>query len=81
MLAVASIARGEGRAGAARREPRRRKLQSDLVRVDVSAADLATCAGILDDDVVHRVATHVVVAAQIRACPEQAPQRPVIECG
>jgi hypothetical protein len=73
VLAVPPVARRESRARTAGGEAGRRKLQRDLIGLDVRAADLPASAGIFDDDVVDGVTAHVIVAAQIGARAEQAP--------
>jgi hypothetical protein len=64
---MTAIARSEGRTRAARGKPRRRQLKRDLIRLDIGAANLPASSGVLHDDMVHGVATDVVVATQIGA--------------
>ncbi len=81
VLAVPTVARREGGASAAGRESRGRELEVDAVGHRVGATNLAPRGGILDHDVLDRMAADVVVSPQVRAGAEQATQSSVVETG
>jgi hypothetical protein len=48
-------------------------LERNAVRVRVGAAHVTTGAGVLDNDVLDRVPSYVVIAAKISSCAEETP--------
>jgi hypothetical protein len=56
-------------------------LERNAVRVRVSAANVATRAGVLDHDVLDRVPSYVIIAAKISSRAKETPERAIIQGG
>ena len=81
VLAVTTVARCESWACTAGSKAVWRELQRDAVGICVCSAHVAAGAGVFNDDVLDGVPSYVVIAAKIRSCAEQAPQRAIIQGG
>ena len=72
---------GKSRTSALRREPRRRELELNVVRLCLGAADVTARSRVADLDLIDRVPAHVVVTSKEGSGAEQAAQRSVVERG
>ena len=71
----------KSRTSALRREPRRRELELNVVRLCLGAANVTARSRVADLDLIDRVPAHVVVTSKEGSGAEQAAQRSVVERG